>query len=417
MMHTHESSAAAVVENIDLLTKILLRLPTKDLLRSKCVCKKWRYLISEPQFCYRHTLGLCRRQKHNTYLYPSGFLQQRNNTRVYPKKDDSLLLKKVDIIPFTNNSKNRFIYLDVHDEFDGQLCYYFIRSCNGLLLWKSSPNQLPSSSLCGKLVQQCSFYVSNPTTGHGVRIDRFGHDFNASFSVPFLALEPWKSPHYKVIFFSKVVGGRDVEPTSKMKVSVYSSETGSWSKHDVAPSFPNDIKILKKDGLYCNGAIHWYVHGLSVYFDIDSLCLKNLPTLLPFTLPYPFIHGEYFVECRGNLHLIAKSSMQVNIYSIWELKEDYSGWIQKYTLNLTTLTTLLSSSLRSLCVVSQPPNEDEEHESMLAILLVGKDTVMSYNLEDHSSRIIYQGDAGSYGDLLARPYSLGGPYFETLVSV
>ncbi|MED6187102.1 hypothetical protein PIB30_073160 [Stylosanthes scabra] len=195
-------------------------------------------------------------------------------------------------------------------------------------------------------------------------------------------------------------------------------ETGSWSKHDVVPSLPNDIKILKNDGVYCNGAIHWYVlrgtdtirAPLSLYFDIDRLCLKSLPTL-PFTLPYSFIHGAYFVECRGNLHLIAKSSMQENIYSIWELKEDYSGWIQKYTLNLTTLTTLttlLSSSLRSLCVVSQPPNEDEEDESMLAILLVGKDTVMSYNLEDHSSRIIYQGDAGS---------SLGGQYFETLVSI
>ncbi|MED6124429.1 hypothetical protein PIB30_058816 [Stylosanthes scabra] len=206
-----------------------------------------------------------------------------------------------------------------------------------------------------------------------------------------------------------------------MEASVYSSETGSWSKHDVLLSLPNDIKILKNDGVYCNGAIHWLVlreintihrAPLSLYFDINRLCVKNLPTL-PFTLPYYFMDGAYFVECRGNLHLIAESSMQVKCYSIWELKEDYSGWIQKYTLNLTTL----QRPVRSLCAVSQPPNEDEEDESMLAVLLVGNNyTVMSYNLKDHTSRIIYQ-EGRFYPDFFAGPYFLGGQYFEILVSI
>ncbi|MED6124427.1 hypothetical protein PIB30_058814 [Stylosanthes scabra] len=391
---------------MDLLEKILLRLPVKELIRSK--------------------------QNHNIYLHPSGFLHQINPTCVYPRKDNSLLLKKVGIIPFANNSKNRFIHLDVHDEFDGQLCYYFIRSCNGLLLWKSSPTEFPISPLYGEFLQECSFYVSNPTTGHCVRIDRFGYDLfsrfcydiNASFSEPFLAFEPWKSPHYKVIFFSKLVGA------TKMKVSVYSSETGSWSKHDAVPSFPNDIEILKNDGVYCNGAIHWYVlpgnytilASLSVYFDIDRLCFKNLPKL-PFTVPYNVINGAYFVECRGNLHLIARACKQAGLdYDIWELKEDYSGWIRKYNVDLTTFKETTPRSFQkfrslSLCVTSQPPNENEEEESMLAILVVGNSTVVSYNLKDHSSTIIYQGDDGFYPVPFGGPYFLGGPYFETLVSI
>ncbi|MED6112566.1 hypothetical protein PIB30_062819 [Stylosanthes scabra] len=295
MMHRYKS-ADAVLGNIDLLEKILLRLPVKELIRSKCVCKNWRYLISEPQFCYRHTLGLCSRQNHKNYLYPSGFLRQRQKTTslfrlLPPKEHNSLLFKRADIIPFTNNSKNRFIHLDVHDEFDGQLKYIFIRSCSGLLLWKSSPIEFPSSSLYAKLVQESSFYISNPTTGHCVRIDRFGHDDfkSASFSVPFLAFEPWKSSHYK---------------------------------------------------------------------------------------------------------------------------EDYSGWIKKYNVNLTTLE---AAFVRSLCLVSRPPNENKEEESMLAILVVDDNTVVSYNLKDHRSRIIYEGDGFGPKNLFsANLYFIDGLYSETL---
>ncbi|MED6200524.1 hypothetical protein PIB30_085985, partial [Stylosanthes scabra] len=406
MMHRHESSADAVLGNIDLLTTIFLLLPVKDLLLIKRVCKKWRYLISDPHFCYRHTLGLCRRQKHNTYyLYSSGFLSQMSNAFVYAKKDNnSLILQKVLIIPVTNYVRERFIPLDVPD--DRQLYYYFIRSCNGLLLWRSSRKEFAWLPLQG-----CSFYISNPTTGHCVRIDGFGFDFTASFSIPYLAFDPWKSPHYKVIFFNKVDGDgeKDELASTNMKVSVYSSETDSWSKHDVVPSFPNDIKILKNDGVYCNGAIHWYVlpHGnysirpsLSVYFDIDRLCFKNLPPL-PLTVPYSLIEGAYLVECRGNLHLIANSCIDQELlsYDIFELKEDYSRWIRKYNVNLTTLQ---NERVRSLCVVSQPPNEDEEDDSMLAILVLGYNNAVSYNLKDHSSR------------LLSSPSSIGGLYYETL---
>ncbi|QHO26098.1 hypothetical protein S83_006057 [Arachis hypogaea] len=113
----------SVVEDKDLLTEILLRLAVKDLLRYKCVCKKWLSLISESQFCNRHTLGLC----HNHKLYASGMLLQET--------EDCLILKKARITPFSNNSNNRFTYLHVHNEFDGLLYYLILQSCNGLLLW------------------------------------------------------------------------------------------------------------------------------------------------------------------------------------------------------------------------------------------------------------------------------------------
>ncbi|MED6130589.1 hypothetical protein PIB30_002183 [Stylosanthes scabra] len=159
------SSCDDVVGDEDLLTEILLQLPVKEALR-------------------------CKYNKHNAYIHPSGIF-----LRSY--------FADVNIIPFTNTSNNRLISLDVHDE---RLCPYFIQSCNGLLLWTSYPKEPRSSPLYAELVQKCSFYVSNPTTGQCVRIGPFGHD--RSSSIPFLAFEPWKSPHYKVIFFNQ--GEQDV---------------------------------------------------------------------------------------------------------------------------------------------------------------------------------------------------------------
>ncbi|MED6149175.1 hypothetical protein PIB30_059924, partial [Stylosanthes scabra] len=403
-MHKHRhrhSSCDGVVGDEDLLTEILLRLPVKDLLRCKCVCQKWKSLISEPQFGYLHTLALCRKHN-NPYLYPSGIIM----------RPFSLSLQKVNMIPFSNNTNNRFNHrLDVHNKlFDrhGELGYYFLRSCNGLFLWKSNPLKKVRASRRRELVQQCSsFYVSNPTTGHCVRIDRFGHDGsnNASCWIPYLAFEPWKSPHYKIIFFNKVAGERKDHPlTSKIPVSVYSSETGSWSKHDVLPPSPNNDIDIHYDEPYCNGAIYWN----SVYFDIDELCFKNLPT-------FPLTAGQhYFVGGWGrNLHSITVKNYEDDWkFDIWELKEDYSGWILRFHVDLTTLQKDIQAYTfhRVLGVVCQPPNEDEEEESVLVMIFVDFKRIVSYNLKNRRSRIIHQGD-GRFAPIFR------GLYIETLISI
>ncbi|MED6222485.1 hypothetical protein PIB30_064901 [Stylosanthes scabra] len=276
-----------VVGDEDLLTEILLRLPVKDLLRCKGVCKQWKCLISETQFCYRHTLGLCRKHKHkhNPFLYSSGIILSP-----CPCRPSLRTLEKVHIIPFSRNNDNRIIHLDVHNKFDEQLENSFLRSCNGLLLLKSSPKEFG--------VQQGSFYVSNLTTGDCVRIDPFGHQ-DASLSKLYLAFEAWKSPHYKVIFFDKVVGDRDDELTTKIKDCYY-------------------LRVFGRN-------LRWNTFKFGIWeFDI------------------------------------------------WESKEDYSGWILRYYVDLTTLQFDLKaySFDEVLGVVYQPPKEDEEEEFVLVMIFV-----------------------------------------------
>ncbi|MED6145570.1 hypothetical protein PIB30_026429 [Stylosanthes scabra] len=384
-------------------------LVVKDVLRSKCVCKNWKSLICEPQFCYEHTLRLCRKYKQNPnpnpYPYPSGILLQRYI--------GSLLPKKADIIPFTNNNSNsnkRFAHLHhAYNKLDELRHYQIQQSCNGLLLWQSTPQFVlypPYDAGTKEVLHQgCSFYVSNPTTGHYVPIDQFGHEFHRIFSRPFLVFEPWKSPHYKIIFFTKVEGDRK-KLTTKMKMSVYSSATKSWSRVDLLPSFPNSNLDY---GVYCNGAIHWYAVGkYSMYFDIDRLCLKNLPTLeLPGARMID-LEVVYFGECGGNLHLIVARIDEKLRYDILELKEDYSEWMVRYYIDLSTIESRNSTVFGVSCVVRQPPKEDENEESKLAIVSVDYEKLVAYNLKDHSSRIFYEGGFVPY---------IQHQYFETLAGM
>lgn len=66
---------------LELVTAILLLLPTKDLVRFQCVCKTWRDLIRDPIFIKKHFRYWA--SKANSYLlYKSGWLEQSRTFRL-----------------------------------------------------------------------------------------------------------------------------------------------------------------------------------------------------------------------------------------------------------------------------------------------------------------------------------------------
>ncbi|XP_040964778.1 uncharacterized protein [Gossypium hirsutum] len=64
------SAAEKIAYNQDLLTQILLRLPTKSLIKFKSVSKLWQFIISDPDFCLSHT----RHHHRNGFLSPTALL-------------------------------------------------------------------------------------------------------------------------------------------------------------------------------------------------------------------------------------------------------------------------------------------------------------------------------------------------------
>ncbi|KAK4282062.1 hypothetical protein QN277_013482 [Acacia crassicarpa] len=361
----NDAVAEAVAGNIDILSEILLRVPAKPLLKFKCVSKQWLTLISDPQFCRSHTL-----RHHNPHALPSALLLN-NNYRPSPH---------FQVVPLrTSNSVSPVVRVPYFDYLNVPRVT-ILQSCNGLLLCSS-----------GFLVTDDDrgfrYFVCNPTTKQFTVVNLPDREVRDRLITLNLAFEPSRSPHYRVISISSGISGVTDDGLS-LEIRVYSSETDSWSECGVC--FIASFSMAIHAGVYCNGAIHWSSQGEdSVYFEVDSQCLKTLP-MPPDTEDWEYRTLAYFGESRGHLHLILVEPHQRVVFDILEINEDYSGWSVRYHVDLTPMQTSFpeliwyfkekNESFSILCVLRQPKEED----SMVVLVVDGR--VMSFNLVNHTSR-------------------------------
>ncbi|XP_010545943.1 PREDICTED: putative F-box protein At3g20705 [Tarenaya hassleriana] len=80
----------------ELVEEILARVPAKDLLRFRCVCKRWKSLIEDKQFIKKHLA--CSRQKfisHGDYHLATSYSRLGNRTKI-------LLEKRVKSVLYSN---------------------------------------------------------------------------------------------------------------------------------------------------------------------------------------------------------------------------------------------------------------------------------------------------------------------------
>ncbi|CAA3030944.1 F-box CPR30-like [Olea europaea subsp. europaea] len=100
---------------LELVTAILLLLPTKDLVRFLCVCKTWRDLIRDPIFIKKHFRYWA--SKANGYLlYKSGWLEQSRTFRLLcDKVPEQVLEIEIPFEPVTYEGKKRFINFPIPD--------------------------------------------------------------------------------------------------------------------------------------------------------------------------------------------------------------------------------------------------------------------------------------------------------------
>ncbi|OMO64828.1 hypothetical protein COLO4_31801 [Corchorus olitorius] len=291
------SAAETIGHNPDLLTQILLRLPTKPLLKFKRVSKQWLSLISSPDFCLSHT------RHHNQ---TDGFL-----------KPTSLLLDW----RYTSSSEFMFASLKHISEvpvFDFLNCpnIDMLDSCNGLFLCECtfhSPRFI------------VKYFICNPTTRKFKELlfpALAPYDFTAS-----LAFDPLKSPHYKIIFVSKL----SVEENTTFQLDLYSSETDSWSVSKMWFIRENSNFVRFKDSLFWNGKIYWNRRGSrSLYFDIENESLEVMQ-MSPISTRDIFV--QRIGECQGVLCLAvicrAATCLELNVF---EMPCDSSCWLLKHHL-------------------------------------------------------------------------------------
>ncbi|XP_072090658.1 uncharacterized protein [Arachis hypogaea] len=240
---------------LDVIRRIFLRLPAKELFRLRCVSKLWHSLISDRDFAESHL--------NHSSVAPSHSCLFVNFLSVgYFVDVDTLAFKELSL-PFSRKKRS--------------LDFRVLGSCRGFVLLNRFPHFL---------------IVWNPLTGSSKRIS-YSHIVSRS-KIPGLNF------HDHALLFGfgydasqddyLVVLAWDNGNHSQFHVDCFSLRTNSWISFDAALPKPFGHKMWESRGLFLHGAIHWlscygaYMNAILI-FDLKewSFSTTSIP-IVPLSL-------------------------------------------------------------------------------------------------------------------------------------
>ncbi|XP_075485492.1 F-box protein At5g07610-like [Primulina tabacum] len=386
-------SAEIVASIADLLTEILLRLPTKSVLRFKLVSKRWFYLISDPKFCQllspnpNPAVGL---------FLPSSTNSSEDHQRY-----------EYEFVPFNSDKSVEFI--KDHLPSGSRI----LQSCNGLMLCCNKITVLNNDPEC---------FVYNPTTKKYFSIlpkpDATNGIWKRIRGIN-LAYDPVESFHYKIVSVWSFESRQGTDPDSHFQIIVYSSETHSWP----VQSQPFTSSANFEKGVYWNNAINWIDtvgNAESLYFNVHSLTLSKLPRL-PLTYSRYCKRDHYFGESCDHLHFIDMRGPQVKLV-VHELKRDYSEWFVKYQVDLSVVAVANPAMASSrgnpmfwwgfVFEVSAVVRGEQDGDSFLVLQIPGK--IVRYNIVRKTFVDLVEFEGGIVGSSLKYPNVGGFQYIHSL---
>ncbi|XP_059649718.1 F-box protein At3g07870-like [Cornus florida] len=254
-----------------IIVDILSRLPTRSLLKCKCICKNWQYLIM-----------------HDLYF-----------RKIRLARADIL----DDIVIPVNGSRRLFYLLELGEDsnyvhrthwpmrFKIQSNKKLIGSCNGLFCLLNYYNR-------------DTVYISNPILGESVALPKPKTDAKP-FRVTYCFGFSPTTEEYKVLRFRLL-------PADYSTVDVHTLGTDTWRNVGDAPYPAHDY------GVNLNGAVHWIdKRGTSIYpFDIDEEQVHPIP--LPLELRNTYL-DEVDLGVLGNCLSIYQNS--INYLDMWSMKD------------------------------------------------------------------------------------------------
>ncbi|XP_039155900.1 F-box/kelch-repeat protein At3g06240 [Eucalyptus grandis] len=200
----------------DIVIEILLRVPFKSLMRFKCVCKRWRSLISGPGFARSH---LQRLKAGDMVASQRIFKTSPLETIDYEALDGGI------------GGGDHAVVVRAHELSLDDACWepLLVGSCDGLVCLHDPGRFLlynPSTRECRDLPGLDLFELDEMFIGFGY--DPRSHDY-------------------------KIVQGDD---TGNGQVVIFSLRSGSWR---MTPVQQENHLAVSEQGVYWNGALHWCV--------------------------------------------------------------------------------------------------------------------------------------------------------------
>ncbi|CAH9143302.1 unnamed protein product [Cuscuta epithymum] len=275
----------------DLITEILSRLPTKPLIRFKCVSKRWNSLISDPKFAILQLKGAA-----------------RDGTRLFRATRPPQSLDCEGSSSYKNNNKGVLRKLSYP-----------------AAIMKGSPSHLRTCRIrgsCNGLIDIVFFssgreFLWNPTTGDYIELPEAPRHRNYG---PILSGVGYNvsSDDYGVL-----------NGTTKWAIVLflYTVKTGKWREiQDVAPDL---VPYLAGKSISWNGDMFWLgqkpnsVHCLGS-FDLKEVKFKEIQ------LPYPLQGHKRFGEpslgiSSGNSLCVFCEAMERRCFEAWAMKVDKDG--------------------------------------------------------------------------------------------
>ncbi|KAK6915220.1 F-box domain [Dillenia turbinata] len=336
---------AAELMDENIITEILSKLPLKALLRSKCVCKRWHFMISDPIFIRKYSLE-------NPSYYVSGFYLQKASLSCRPRLDFFTTNGNLESAPEASLSF-------IKDNTGGGL--QIISSCNGLLCC--------SSFRCSE--KDRKYYICKPTTKQYTVLPPIESRHVFGINIVF---EPSKSPHYKVV----CVCASELLKDTLYLIKVFSSQRSSWRLSGKA--FQLSYKMFFGRGVLWRGALCWAGWGDSfLHFDVEREVLQTIP-MPPKPEGRESRACRYMGEAGGHLHVVEIFDFYPTSFEVMEMKEDCSGWFLKYQVDLTNLFLSYPEIGEFKYSILSLVCKEGNHSSSLVLHIPGK--VILYNIGD-----------------------------------
>ncbi|KAF7144533.1 hypothetical protein RHSIM_Rhsim04G0064800 [Rhododendron simsii] len=362
----HSPAAEIIASNVDLLTEILLRVPAKPLVKSKCVSKHWLSLISDSNFAINHTRRNPTPLVSGIYLHSVWRLTEPLNDHVIP----------VSVSGHHRTSLPTLSFL------------------HGVLPRSQTGASISSNGLMLFCDRDRSYIVCNLTTRKFIQLPKPSGILPGGYShyLPYLIFDPTKSPYYKVVLVSSS------SHFNASQLAIYTSECASWKNLGLSPSIETSIYSA-----IWNGAIIWmrckdwrgncskHEHAYS-RLDVET---EKLTVTRVSSDPSLSKHMLYFGECGGRLLRIQLPSHAATEFSILEMDRDDFRWIVKDRVDLKSL--ILPN--RSSCVISVISIVKGTMENDIAVVFCNRGKVISCNLECRRMKVICElcpGEIASY---------------------
>ncbi|KAJ0593149.1 putative F-box domain, kelch-type beta propeller, F-box associated interaction [Helianthus annuus] len=334
-----------------LILDVLSRLPVKTIVRCKCVCKKWRDLVSD------------------TYFVDLHLSRSRPCLMFHQYKNPHPIL----------------VFVEVEHEVDyDRLTIGHVKSLDlGLIAFRSLNQIFEVGSINGLIClrhEGYAIYIFNPVVVEEYMIlpeltfldcfSRVSYGFGVSMG-----------GEYKVI---RIIGRRIPEERfmASVEIEVYTLGTDQWRTLGQSP-YHIQYRGLLVSGVFVNSHVYWFDYIQIYDFDLDTETFELIPP--PAGLGDDHESKQMLGVLKGSLSLFSGSSLGFNV---WVMKE--SSWHKAIAIRETIDPIFRSQGWKPLCLI------DGLNGTSILILCVKEDreNVVGYCL--NTNKILDLNIPGNY---------------------